>query len=248
MPNLDFPESPLEEYSENVWLKREDKNINGSFKDRKSAFINQNRKSGDSKFALASCGNQALSLAKTNVNLADNTYLYLPQVVSYEKLYELRKYYKSITFVDIILSTSELVQNESDRWNISNGQDPIGATAIYSLGFELENFDFDNIIVPLGSGELYSMLSVYLKILRKKKVNIFPVKCHHPLAEAIRTDFVPTQPFIDYFGVKPISVNNIESISTHVEQFGCCFSSAVVFEAYKQLKLEGKTCLVVTGR
>jgi hypothetical protein len=56
------------------------------------------------------------------------------------------------------------------------------------------------------------------------------------------------QPFIDYFKTTPIIVSNIESLKNHAEQIGCSFSSAVVFEAFKQLKLEGKTCLVVTGR
>ena len=252
MPYLNFPESPCDEMisfdtGEHVWYKREDKNaISQSFKDRKSAFI-KNISPISQKFALASCGNQALSLAKTFRNLADNTYLYLPSDISYEKLKDLRSLYKDISFVDRILSTSELAQNESNRWNLSNGQDPIGGSAVYTLGFELENFDFDTIFVPMGSGELYSYLSVYLKILRKKNVNVVPVKCHHPLAEAIRTDFIPMQPFIDYFGVNPVVVSNIESISNSAEQIGCSFSSAVVFEAYKQLKPEGRTCLVVTG-
>lgn len=238
-------ETPLvESDKKNVWLKREDQQINGSFKSRKALHVSNTYIEKIKGFALASCGNQATALYQIKSGTASITKLYLPSDVSIQKLKSLLKYYESVTLVDRILSTKELI-NDEDRWNITNGMDPIGASAIYSLALELEAEEFDNIVVPMGSGELYSMLSVYFKEMRKQDVNIIPVKSHHPLAVAIKTDFVPMTPFIEHFGVEPIIVNNIESITNNATMYGCCYSSAVVFEAAKNLS--GKTCLVITG-
>jgi len=65
-PPILWKETPLEFYGDKV-LKREDQNPFGCFKDRKSHFISYLDSGG--KFALASCGNQAYSLMKTNFDV-----------------------------------------------------------------------------------------------------------------------------------------------------------------------------------
>ncbi len=247
-PTTKFFETPLEvgigEPYTGIWLKREDENReSGCFKDRKSIFVRDNSEPTQ-KFALASCGNQAISFMKCDSLTALHTALYLPKDVQTEKLKMLQHGFESITFTDKILSGKELSESNY-RWNFTNGMDPIGASAIYSLGLELESENFDNIVVPLGSGELYSMLSVYFKILRNKKVNIIPVKTNHPLADAIKTKFVPMTPFIEHFGREPIIVSSVDNILRHAEYFNCEFSSAVVFEAAKYIS--GKSVFVITG-
>ena len=246
--NYPFKESPLEKCSKDVFLKREDKNEFGSFKDRKSTFIYHILTSG--KFALASSGNQAYSFAKICPTYAWNTYLYVSPETPIKKL-KLLEAYKEIEVTDKILSDAELRKFEDDRWNITNGMDPFGASALYKLGMELESHDFDNIIVPLGSGELYSMLAVYFNILRNKHINIYPVKCNLPEADSIKTDFVAMEPFIEkqVGNQKPLELGPSETddIRELADAYGCEFSSAVVFKALDYLNLVGKTCLLITG-
>jgi hypothetical protein len=271
--NFGFKPSPLHKIKENLYLKREDFNEYGrTFKDRKSVFVLNKHK----KFVLASSGNQALSLARyeeehtqpfiiktpnahftmpPTYTKADIT-LYLSPYVNEKKFEELRNCYKSINFTDRILSTKELTQDEIDRWNITNGMDPIGASAYYSIAMELEPHNFDYIYVPCGSGELYTALSVYFHLLRKKdKPHIVPVQSKLKETDAITTDFVASQPFIDYFAEKygawPIvfddKTETLKRLTEYSEKYDCELSSAVVFEAYEKLNLKGKTCLVVTG-
>ena len=253
--NYPFKESPLEKCSQDVYLKREDKNEFGSFKDRKTFFIAHLLNTGqmplDQKFALASSGNQAISFSKIGNAfglLAKNTYLYVSPETLIEKL-KLLEAYRKIEVTDKILSDAELRKFEDDRWNITNGMDPVGASALYKLGMELEPYNFDNIIVPLGSGELYSMLAVYFNILRKKPTNVIPVKCSLPEADAIKTDFIAMNPFLEHFEAQMVQMfeDDRKDIQNYAEAYGCEFSSAVVFVARDILNLTGKTCMIITG-
>lgn len=247
--NFSFEPTPTQyDFTEKVYLKREDKNPFGTFKDRKSFFILRKTHPG-SKFALASSGNQAISFAKTLNLKYHNTYLYVSPKINEKKLEILKRYYDEITFVDHILTTEQLTRFEKDRWNITNGMDPIGASAYYSLAMELEPYNFDNIVVPMGSGELYSSLAAYFKLLRKKEINIIPVQCNLKDADAIRTTYVPTTPFLKKFSPLTTTYGKEAqySVGKYATKYKCEFSSAVVFEALKYLNLKGKTCLIITG-
>lgn len=251
----DFKPSPLETY-QHFWLKREDKNpTSGTFKDRKARCV-ATHVPYDTKFALASSGNMAIAWSKVGkinsygiVAFKDQTYLYVSPDIDFKKLQILQEKYQKIEFTDKILTTEKLTKGESDRWNITNGMDPIGASAYYQLGLELEPYNFDNIIVPCGSGELYSALEVYFKILRKKDFPcIYPVTSDLPEADAIRTSYIPCQPFIDaYANSVTFDVDDSERLKYYSDLYNCEYSSATVFVAFENLDLKGKTCLVVTG-
>jgi len=243
-----------------VWLKREDKNpLSGTFKDRKTALLTQYHPSPCNRtFTLASSGNMAISFSKiwsSNKKRYIDTYLWVSPYIDLKKLRTLCECYTKINFTEKILSTAELTMGEADRWNITNGMDPIGASAYYSLGLELEPYNFDNIIVPCGSGELYSALAVYFQLLRKRMYpRIIPVTSNLPEADAIKTSFVASQPFIDFFekyyndsfeGIEII--DDAEKLKYYSNIYNCEYSSAVVFAAYEQLKPAGRTCLIVTG-
>jgi cysteine synthase len=225
-----------------VYLKREDKNPTGTFKDRKSLLL---AKRYETKFALASSGNQAISCGKYLSKL--DIYLYVPSDIDITKLITLRDLYDEIEFLDETWTAEKLTKGEADRWNITNGMDPIGASALYSLAMELEPHNFDNIVVSCGSGELYSALAVYFNVLRKKKVNIIPVMCNLPEADAIKTDFVACQPFLDRLCPEVEEVEDSDRLKYYAELYNCEISSATVFVADEELNLKGKTCLVVTG-
>ena len=94
--NYPFKETPLEEYSKNIFLKREDKNPFGTFKDRKSTLIKHagvpyfhrgkyafscGTRPFKTKFALASSGNQAISFAEICPVYAWHTYLYISPII-----------------------------------------------------------------------------------------------------------------------------------------------------------------------
>jgi hypothetical protein len=167
-----FATQKAEKVNDNLFLQREDKNpFSGTFKDRKTVFI-----ANYEKIAVASSGNQAISLAKYNSFMntffrwipLNQLYLYVSPHINQEKLKLLKEFYDEINFTDRILSIDELTQGESDRWNVSNGMDPVGASAYYQLAMELEDENFDYILVPCGSGELYTALSCYFHLLRQK--------------------------------------------------------------------------------
>jgi len=262
LKNFECKGTPLTKYDSNTWLKREDSSLlSGTFKDRKTSFLQSFlNKHLKQKFALASSGNMAISFSKLwaaidsyhkcAYRFSHDTYLWVSPDISHQKLQILQKAYPEINFTDKILSTEELTLGEADRWNITNGMDPIGASAYYSLGLELEPCNLDNIIVPCGSGELYSALAVYFGILRKQyKVNVIPVTSKLPEADAIKTDFVACQPFLNSFGECKNShvINDAEKLKYYSDTYNCEYSSAVVFAAYEQLKPKGRTCLIVTG-
>ena len=254
LKNFECKGTPLTKYDSNTWLKREDSSLlSGTFKDRKSIFLSKYcHQISSMGFALASSGNMAISFAKVfNVR---NTYLWVSPQIDYKKLQILYKFYPEINFTDQILSTEELTRGEDDRWNITNGMDPIGASAYYNLGLELEPCNFDNIIVPCGSGELYSALSVYFHLLRNKHPRIIPITSSLPEADAIKTDFVACEPFVHHFwnysnlgSQSPEKVEDAEKLKYYSYKYNCEYSSAVVFAAYEQLKPKGRTCLIVTG-
>jgi threonine dehydratase len=268
MPNFDFPPSPLEDtikhkFAISAWLKREDKNLaSGTFKDRKTMFI---AKKSINNYALASSGNMAISFAKVHLvhgygayHLVKESYLWVSPQINLKKLQIIRQYYSEVNFTEKILTPKQLTKNEPTRWNITNGMDPIGASAYYSLGLELEPYNFDNIIVPCGSGELYSALAVYFNILRKKQTKVIPVFCDLPEADAINTKYVPCQPFIDHFQPEHLKISETANIINNTKfegskleyysnLYNCEVSSAVVFLAYDVLKPEGKTVLIITG-
>ena len=256
--NFSFETTPLEKESKYLYLKREDKNLTTrNFKDRKSFFVLGKR----SKFALASSGNQAISLAENNLKYFGkdlDAYLYVSPSINTEKLFRLKKLYSKINFTDRILTADEILQHEVTlRCNVTSGMDPLGASAYYSLAMELEAENFDYILVPCGSGELYSALSCYFHLLRKRPIHpfIIPVQSELSETDAITTKFVASQPFIDYFAKEhaqyPFFLLNktetLKSLQAYSDKYNCELSSAVVFEAYEKLKLKGKTCLVVTG-
>ena len=251
-----FSISPIERHNNILLLKREDFNKpSGTFKDRKATYVNYIH----DKFAVASSGNQAIALAKVRGLQYDPTYVYVSCYVDNKKLEILRSYFSEITFTDQILSTYKLIRGEKDRWNITNGMDPIGASAYYNIAIELENLNLHNIVVPCGSGELFSALATYFFLLRKKACcpRIIGVRSPYPETDAISTEFFALQPFLDYFTEETSSyiytldnsTETLKNLYLHSANNQCELSSAVVFEAYKQLSLEkeGKTCLIVTG-
>src|SRR4030043_133306 len=111
----DYISTPLDYDSElDVYLKREDQNPSGTFKYRKAYFINSRRWHG--KFALATSGNQAMSLAR--FIHPERVYLYVSQHISFEKLRKLQYYYSNIEIVDRILTTYELCKGDlNNTWN-----------------------------------------------------------------------------------------------------------------------------------
>jgi len=255
LKNFEYKATPMAQYDRIAWLKREDSGpLSGTFKDRKTALLTQYHPSPCNRtFTLASSGNMAISFSKIWSKVKEryiDSYLWVSPQINLHKLQLLNKSYPEIRFTDKILTTEELTLGEADRWNITNGMDPIGASAYYSLGLELEPCNFDNIIVPCGSGELYSALAVYFGILRKQyKVNVIPVTSKLPEADAIKTDFVACQPFLNSFGECKNShvINDAEKLKYYSDMYNCEYSSAVVFAAYEQLKPAGRTCLIVTG-
>ena len=255
LKNFEYKATPMAQYDRIAWLKREDSGpLSGTFKDRKTALLTQYHPSPCNRtFTLASSGNMAISFSKIWSKVKEryiDSYLWVSPQINLHKLQLLNKSYPEIRFTDKILTTEELTLGEADRWNITNGMDPIGASAYYSLGLELEPCNFDNIIVPCGSGELYSALAVYFGILRKQyKVNVIPITSKLPEADAIKTDFVACQPFLNSFGECKNShvINDAEKLKYYSDTYNCEYSSAVVFAAYEQLKPAGRTCLIITG-
>ena len=84
---------------------------------------------------------------------------------------------------------------------------------------------------------------------------IIPIQSKLKETDAINTDFVASQPFIDFFKEKfeqvPYVLEDeteiLKRLQSYSEKYNCELSSAVVFEVYEKLKPKGKVCLIITG-
>lgn len=140
-----------------LWIKHEEMNPTGCFKDRESALvISAAKAAGRKSVEIVSSGNAALSTAayarKANIDCV----AYVPRMTSQEKI-DLIKFFGA-TLHTLPGNYEEIYRRvarwDSDSWNVTSGQNYIRTEANKTIAYEIwEQYGApDVLVVPAGNG------------------------------------------------------------------------------------------------
>jgi len=142
----------------NLWIKREDLNPTGCFKDRESAVIISAAKERNiTSVYVVSSGNAALSTAKFAKEAGIACTCYVPEKTSKEKKDLIQKYGAELElipgFYEDVYRT--VVDMHPKGWNVTSGQNPYriegGKTMAYEIVEQLKEVP-DVVVIPSGNG------------------------------------------------------------------------------------------------
>ncbi len=213
--------TPLEKFGE-VYLKREDKNLTGSAKDRAIELqVEQLIKLGFTKAVISSSGNAAISAGyfcqKNHVSLT----AYLPIKIPNSKLALINA--QSI-IVNATPISSAFRLSKSGYYFLRQSTDPIARVGYQQIATEiLQQYpQVSSIFIPVGSGA--TLLGISEKL--PKTVKIFAVQpaSHCPIAGYFDHEFIPeTTTATDALSVKMLPLK--QSVVS------ACYSGIVVQNA-----------------
>lgn len=159
----DTPLEKAEKFGEEVgltslWIKREDLNPTGCFKDRESVvIISAAVEKGHKSVYIVSSGNAALSTAKFAKEAGIECLCYVPEKTSQDKQDLIKKFGANLElipgFFEDVYRT--VVDRNLPGWNVTSGQNPYriegGKTIAYEI-FEQLGAVPDVIVIPSGNG------------------------------------------------------------------------------------------------
>ena len=165
----------------NLWIKREDSNPTGCFKDRESAVIISAAIENNHKSVyVVSSGNAALSTAKFAKEAGIECKCYVPEKTSQEKKDLIIKYGAGLELIQGFYE--DVFRNVVDRnlpgWNVTSGQNPYriegGKTMAYEI-FEQLGAVPDVIVIPSGNGGcLAATWKGFVELKKLGKINKLP--------------------------------------------------------------------------
>ncbi len=174
-------------------LKREDKNPNGSFKDRSLAYqLSKHISDGVKKFCISSSGNAAIS-AYAYSKLTDIFLdIFVSTKLSSEKLSKLEG--AKLNLSDNPKSDSIKFSNETGALNLRGSVDDNAYIGYYSLAEEIAELDIDSIFIPTSSGNAALGIHQGLKML-SKHIPIYIVQTTKvcPIASLYDKEFIKTE-------------------------------------------------------
>ena len=210
--------TPLDKFGE-VYLKREDKNITGSAKDRAIPLQVENLiKLGFTKAAISSSGNAAISAgyycSQNHIHLT----AFLSPKTSKSKLKLISANFIAITDTPI---SDAFKFSKNNAYFLRQSTDSIAMIGYQSIATELlvQCPQISSIFIPVGSGTTLLGIS---KIL-PSSVKIFAVQpaSHCPIASHFDNNFIPeSQTKTDALSVKFLPLKN--------EVISACYSGIVV--------------------
>lgn len=174
-------------------LKREDKNPNGSFKDRSIAYqLSKHISEGVNKFCISSSGNAAIS-AYAYSKLSDISLdIFVSSKLSSEKLSKLSG--SKLHISDNPKSDCIKFSNETKSFNLRGSVDDNAYIGYYSLAEEISSLDIDSLFIPTSSGNAVIGIFQGLKKL-EKHIPIYIVQTTKvcPIASLYDIEFVKTE-------------------------------------------------------
>lgn len=189
----------------NLYIKREDFNPTGCFKDRESAvIISAAIEQGHKSVYVISSGNAALSTAKFAVEAGIECTCFVPEKTSQEKQALIVKYGARL---DLIPGFYEdvfryVVDMDLPGWNVTSGQNPYriegGKTMAYEI-FEQLGTVPDVIVIPSGNGGcLAATWKGFVEMKKIGKINKLPkmVCVQIEGAAPIKTAFEQNKPYV----------------------------------------------------
>lgn len=195
----------LETGLSNLWIKREDLNPTGCFKDRESIVIISAAKEmeHDSVYVVSS-GNAALSTAKFAKELGIECKCYIPEKTSQEKQDLILKYGAELElipgFYEDVFRT--VVDRKLPGWNVTSGQNPYriegGKTMAYEIYEQLGKVP-DIIVIPSGNGGcLAATWKGFTELKKLGKIDKLPkmVCVQITGAAPIKTAFEQNKPYV----------------------------------------------------
>lgn len=199
--------TPLEQYTigdRKVFIKREDKNPNGSFKDRSLAFqISKYYEERHKKLIISSSGNAAISAA-AYCNLAKiDLDIFVSNRIEKEKLNKLQNFNKNNTSkIKTVISKrpkSDAIKysKKNNIPNLRGSIDDLAAVGFETISFELfkQNPQIDAIFIPCSSGT--STVGIYngYKHISKSvpSLHVCQTEKIHPIAKEFDSNFTETQ-------------------------------------------------------
>lgn len=142
----------------NLWVKREDLNPTGCFKDRESAIvISAAVEKGFRSVHVISSGNAALSTAKYAGEVGIDCTCYIPEKTSQGKKDLITKYGAKLVLIDGFYEDvyRTVVDMNPPSWDVTSGQNPYriegGKTMAYEIFEQLRGVP-DVIVIPSGNG------------------------------------------------------------------------------------------------
>lgn len=174
-------------------LKREDKNPNGSFKDRSIAYqLSKHISDGGKKFCISSSGNAAIS-AYAYSKLSDISLdIFVSSKLASEKLSKLEG--AKLHISDNPKSDCIKFSNETGAFNLRGSVDDNAYIGYYSLAEEISELDIDSIFIPTSSGNAALGIHQGLKKLGKH-IPIYIVQTTKvcPIASLYDKEFIKTE-------------------------------------------------------
>ena len=141
-----------------LWIKREDLNPTGCFKDRESAvIISAALENGHKSVYIVSSGNAALSTARFAAEAGIECTCYVPKKTSQEKKDLIVEYGAKLELIPGFYEDvyRAVVDRNLAGWNVTSGQNPYriegGKTMAYEI-FEQLGVVPDVIVIPSGNG------------------------------------------------------------------------------------------------
>lgn len=189
----------------NLWIKREDLNPTGCFKDRESAvIISAAIELGHKSVYVVSSGNAALSTAKFAREAGIQCACYVPDKTSQEKKDLILEFDATLElipgFYEDVFRT--VVDRNLPGWNVTSGQNPYriegGKTMAYEIFEQLGSVP-DLIVIPSGNGGcLAATWKGFCELKKLGKINKLPEMICVQITGAapIKTAFEQNKPYV----------------------------------------------------
>lgn len=189
----------------NLWVKREDLNPTGCFKDRESAvIISVAKEQGRDKVYISSSGNAALSTTRFAKEQGIDCTCYVPEKTTKDKKDLIVSYGAQLKTVPGFYEDvyRHVVDASLPGWNVTSGQNPYriegGKTMAYEMFEQLGQVP-DVIVIPCGNGGcLAATWKGFKELAALGKIDKLPKMVAVQIAEAapIKTAFEQGKPYV----------------------------------------------------
>lgn len=256
--SLQEGDTPIENYPKldvqchtHIYFKREDKNPNGSHKDRSIAFqVSKYYQDGIPHVTISSSGNSAISAAAYCSLAGIHLTLFLSPSISEEKKKRLESIVKKNKDITVIYSPQAKTACfrfalEQHIPNMTPSKDShLAMEGMQTLGIELaqETEHIDAIFMPASSAlGFVSMVKGYTTLKPLIPMHIVQTSKIHPIAQYYDTDFTPeSNSFAKAIVARAVPlINDARNIINTSHGAGWVIENAQLEEAYQILQKQG---------
>ena len=231
----------------NFYVKDEGGNLYGTAKDRRNDFVlQQAERLGVDKLVLITSGNSGYSFAK----LADGTGIQIVCIIDRQlptafkvRLQQVSYHVIEVNLQHKILRTEEVISFAREKedeviWDVTNGYEE----SYGSIVQELRSLSPQYIVVPVGSGELFTGVAeaVNRQKLTTKVIGIGVQNTSGSLADKLFTPWTPYARYMRTFENRGHSIYRLsekevaDTYKKYQHIVSCEVSSSVVFAAIQQ--------------